>query len=303
MLTVLNTLLPVFGIILAGYVFKYAGFPGRHFWPAAEKLSYYALFPCLLVLKLATTELQGEQPLLMSLALITAVLGVTAGLLVLSRFLPLTGRTFSSLYQGSIRFNTFVGFAAAAAFYGDTGLSLSAVAVAAMIPLINVFCVLVLQYFAQNVRADIKRTLLALVTNPLILACALGITLNLTGVGLNRSLANVMTIFSSAALPLGLLSVGAGIILTSLRDDILPIVLASFIKLIVLPLLVYFICQALGVDRVATRISIIFASLPTAISSYILARQLGGDAELMASIITVQTLLAVITMPIVLTFI
>lgn len=99
------------------------------------------------------------------------------------------------------------------------------------------------------------------------------------------------------ALPVGLLAVGAGLQLQALRAAGAAFVWSSVLKLMLLPVLTWLMADGLGLDHSAQQVLTLYAALPTAASAYILARQLGGSAELMAGIITGQTLLAMLSLP------
>ncbi len=101
-------------------------------------------------------------------------------------------------------------------------------------------------------------------------------------------------------MPLGLLAVGAALDLDAARRGKRVSGLASGLKLLGLPALAYGLCLAFGADGVALFVGVLFAAVPTATSAYILARQLGGDAGFMANLCTLQTLLALVTLPLVL---
>ena len=107
-----------------------------------------------------------------------------------------------------------------------------------------------------------------------------------------------MGILSQAALPVGLLAVGFALNLRALRGAIAPLGWACVAKFLALPLVALMLARIWGAEPLVTQVLILFAALPTASSSYILARQMGGDAPLMAGIITAQTLLAMATLPI-----
>jgi hypothetical protein len=136
----------------------------------------------------------------------------------------------------------------------------------------------------------------SLATNPLIIACAIGIVLNWSGIGLPWLSSSILEIFSRAALPLGLLTVGAGLDVRAVQTATMPVAVASVLKLLVVPLLAALACQILELGGDTATIVVMFAALPTAPSAYILAQQLGGDVKLMAGILTVQTILAALTM-------
>jgi predicted permease len=141
---------------------------------------------------------------------------------------------------------------------------------------------------------------MALLRNPLILACLLGIGLNLGGIGLPGWSADAIELLGNAALPLGLVAVGVALRPQALWHSGRAFWLSSALKLIVTPLIVMALAWIVGLHGAHRDIALLFAALPTATSAYILARQLGGDAELMAAVITGQTLLAMATLPLLL---
>lgn len=289
---------PIFVMILFGFALRRVGFPGDGFWPAAERFTYFVLFPALLVHRLALSRLGDYAVGPVAAAIVSLLLAMTALAYALRPWLKVDGPAFSSVYQGLIRFNTFIGLAVALTVFHAEGGTVAALVMAIMIPLINVLCVLVL-----NAHADMEASLLGVVrglaTNPLILACLVGIGLNLSGIGLPWGSAAVLDILERAALPLGLLAVGAGLQVEAMNRPGL-LAATSGLKLLVFPALAGGLCWLLGAGRLETAILVLFAALPGSSTSYILAQQLGGDAALMAAIITVETALAMITLPLVL---
>jgi hypothetical protein len=165
-----------------------------------------------------------------------------------------------------------------------------------VVTLVNVLSVIVL--VSHRGRALRMRDLLVSVaTNPLILACVAGFGLNATGVGLFGVASSILEILGSAALTLGLLCVGAGLELKRLGRNPPALVAANTLKLMVMPVATWGFCRLLGVEGVTAATAVLFTAAPISASSYVLARQLGGDASLMAGLITISTILAAITMP------
>ncbi len=111
--------------------------------------------------------------------------------------------------------------------------------------------------------------------------------MNLSGIGLPWGSAAVLDILARAALPLGLLAVGAGLRLAALNRPGL-LVAVSALKLLALPALAAMLCWLVQPGRLETAVLMTFAALPGSSTAYILARQLGGDAPLMAAIVTVE---------------
>lgn len=303
MLVVLNALLPVFVLVGLGYVFAARGFPGDGFWLGAERMAYYVLFPALLVRHLARASVDWSVIGPMALIIAITVLSISA-LVVLTRHrLAADGPAFSSVFQGSIRFNSFVGLAATASLYPNRGLAIASLVLAILIPLANILSVTVLAHTSASVQArpSVRHVLGQLARNPLILSCIGGIVLNLSGIGLPGDLDRVIAPLDQAALPVGLLVVGSGLNHGALLQSRLPLAVASLFKLILSPIIAVTTCVALGLGGTAAEVVVLFSALPSAPSAYILAGQMGGDRALMAAILTVETALAIFTLPATLT--
>ena len=294
----ISAVAPVFALILLGFGLRRLGFPGDDFWPHCERLVYYLLFPALLVTRLAVVPLQAEPLADLALALVVPTLAVSAGLLLLRPLAGLSAAGFTSVFQGGIRFNTYIALALGAALDPARGLELTALAAAMLIPLVNLLCVSVLVLFGRDSRSGWPGLLLrGLARNPLILACLAGLAINALGLALPAVAMDTAGLLGQTALPLGLLAVGAGLTLGASRAQLTALVLSGTAKLLVLPLLAWGLCLWAGAAEDITRIAVMFAALPTASSAYILARQMGGDHQSMAAIITLQTLLAMLSLP------
>lgn len=295
-------IIPIFLLILLGWGLRKRGIPGDGFWEPVERLTYFVLFPALLASTLAGADV-GQLPVpAMAGALWTTLILVSVVMLALRPLLPVEGPGFSSLYQGAIRFNTYIGLSVAVALRGEAGLAAAAVVAAIMVPVINLLCVAMLAQFGSGARPSPLGLLREVAQNPLILACLVGILLNLSGIGLPPLIGPTLEILGRAALPLGLLAVGAALRIQALRGLGIPTAVDASIKLLLSPAIAWGALTLLGVEGVALFAGVLFTALPTAPSAYILARRLGGAAELMAGLVTAQTLLALVTLPLVLSF-
>lgn len=288
---------PLFLLILLGAVLGWRRWPGNDFWPQLERVIYYLLFPAMLVSTLATANVEEVPVIRVAIALLGVMVGFAILLWRGQEWLELDGATFTSVFQGSLRFNTYVGVAGAAAIHGGSGATVAAVAVALMVPVVNILCVASFIAAGTLGSANLGRSLLALIRNPLILACLLGITLNLSDVGLPGWSNRTIHLLGAAALPLGLVAVGVALRPHALVRLDRGVWAANLIKLILTPAMVLCLSFLLQLDPISRDVVLLFAALPTATSAYILARQLGGDADLMAALITGQTLLAMVTLP------
>lgn len=296
----LLALLPIALLIALGAALRRARFLAESFWPQAERLGYYVLLPSLFVHGLGTARLDGVPVLTLAAVLVGSTVAVALVLLALRPRLALDGAAFTSVFQGGIRFNNYVGVSAAAGLFGAQGIALAAVANAAIVPTVNILCVLVFAWFGSGGRLAPAAILRQLALNPLVVASALGIALQATGLTLPPGIEPVLKALGQASLPLGLLCVGAALDFGTARTWIRPLAVTSAVKFGLMPLATVLACLALGLRGPAAATALLFQALPTASSSYIMARQLGGDAPLMAGIIALQTVLAGAALPLVL---
>jgi len=296
--SILTSLLPVFLIIICGYVLKKSNFPGDKFWPGAERIVYYILFPALLFSSSAGASWESYSVSSMVWAILAALFIMCGLLLILRPKLSKKDASFTSVFQGSIRFTSYIGFAAVFSLFGDEGLYLTAIFITVMIPMVNILCIMVLVRYGGQ-KGGWHWIFTTVIKNPLVIACLAGMTLNLLGLKLPEMVGNFTTILGKGSLPLGLLAVGASLQFNAIKKTIPEIVYACLLKLLLLPALMWLSCLLIGVDNLSTSVAVLFAALPGSPLSYILAKQLGGDTRLMSSIIAVQTGISMITLPIV----
>jgi predicted permease len=295
---ILSSLLPIFLIIICGYGLKKSRFPGDAFWPGAEQVVYYILFPSLLFSSSARASWEFYSVASMVWAILAALFIMSGLLLLLRPQLTQKDDSFTSIFQGSIRFTSYIGFAAAFSLYGEEGLYLAAVLITVLIPLVNILSIMILvRYGGQD--NGWYWIFVTVLKNPLIIACLAGMLVNLLGVQLPTMIENLTDILGRGSLPLGLLVVGASLQITTIKKSGTEITYACLLKLILMPSLMWLSCTLLGVDSLSTAVAVLFAALPGSPLSYILAKQLGGDTKLMSSIVTVQTGVSMISLPII----
>jgi len=304
--TVLH-ILPIFLLIGLGHLLRIRGLFSLNFWADVERLTFYFLFPALLVYSIGGADIGGLNVMPMASGLIVAALIVAA---VILRFrtqlseppLNLDGPAFCSVFQGVTRPNTYLGLAAAFALFGDAGLALMAVSVVAIIPLVNVLAVVVHQRWASAPATATQSwpgIALQALKNPVIGACLIGAALNITNLGLPPVVGPVLGILGKGALPLGLMAVGAGLDFRTLSQNHRLLGMISGIKLIVLPAVTWSVLVMLGVEGMSMTLALIFAALPVSATSYVMSRQMGGDGPLMAGIVTATTAGSLITLPVI----
>ena len=302
MLLVISALLPVFMVIVLGYFLRQRAVLDASAWRGLENLCYFVLFPALLVKTLAVADLGSAEIVRFSGALLFAILVMSSLLLLayplLHRYFHVSPASFTSLVQGATRWHGFIALSIVGLLLGDEGVAYMAVTMAIIIPLLNTINVMVLAHYG-DAEGDLSRVFIKLLQNPFILACALGAVLNISGLGLTPLLYNAADIIGSGALGIGLLTVGAGIHLSGIRDHRGLVVFGALLRLLGMPALMFTGCLLFGVEGLPRTVAMLAAAVPTASSSFVLARQMGGDAPLMANLITLQVLGAVVTLPLV----
>jgi predicted permease len=301
MAAVLAALLPVFLLIVAGFLLRRV-VVDEVYWRRTEWLAYYVLFPTLFVHTLARADFSGVPAGRVGFTLASAVVLISLMCLALRGMLikryGVDGPSFTSLFQGATRWQTSVALAVSAALFGESGLALAAVAVVAMTPLLNVLNVLILARYASPRHTGRPGVAAMLVRNPFIWGIFAGIVINIVRMPIPEPVSSWAAAIGRVALVVGVITVGGGLRPGHLMP-LRPITFVSTtLKLIVMPAAAISLGAAIGVKGVNLAVIACCSSVPSTSSAYVLARQMGGDAELIAEIITIQTILAVVTMPV-----
>lgn len=296
----ITSLIAVFLVITVGQLARQFFIREDIAWQGAERVTYYLLFPALLIETLAKAKL-GEVPVLKVAAALLIANLITGGLLLALRgrmvtALGIDGPAFTSIFQGIMRWNAFVGLAIVGNLYGDLGVTLISIAFAVLIPVLNVQSVWVLRRYGTGTGAG-GSLWRGLITNPFIIGTLIGLAINFMGLPLPKPVAAALDIVGRCALGVSLLLVGAGLRLGDLTRPTAALAIGVAARLLVIPVIGGLAALALGLSGAALGAVIICLAVPSASASYILARQMGGDAQLMAALLTAQTVLSFATMP------
>ncbi|MFO1268050.1 MAG: AEC family transporter [Rubrivivax sp.] len=288
-------LVPDFLLIAAGWFICRHTALNRPVWDGAERLVYHVLFPALLFEAIVRNppRLEAAAPLAGSAFGLTAVGVVLA--LALAAWPGVDKRTHASGAQTAFRFNSYIALALASRLGGAEAVAAMAVIISVCVPLCNVAAVWPLaRHGGQGYLRELAR-------NPLIIATVAGGLFNALGLRLPEWLAITLARMGAAALPLGLMAVGAGLTLGALREAPLLAAALLAIRHAVLPALAValavFFGAAVGLAPVQQSLLVTFASLPTSSTAYVLAVRLGGHGAYVAGIVTVSTILAMVGLP------
>lgn len=291
--------LPVFVLLALGYGLKKSDFLPDDTWRPIEKLAIHVLYPGFLIPAIWNADLSGGGASAAGAATVTTAVVVATLTLLAKPLMKIDGPAFTSVFQGVIRWNSFVFLPVIQATFGRDGLALAAVVIAVMIPVSNILSVIVLAKWGADQRGTSPLALVkAIFSNPILLACLIGLGLNFAGAPRLTGVAETLELLGAAALPLGLIVAGAGLSFREMARARTTIGAVTVVKMIVTPLVMWQLCRLYGGDQTAQGIALLCGSAPGAASAYVLARQMGGDASLMAGIVAATTVFSVIGIPV-----
>ena len=285
-------LLPDFMLIVCGYLICRHTPLDRSVWDGAERLVYYVLFPTLLFSSILRHPLTpGTAAPLAASGVAVVATGIVLAYAL--RLVPgVDARLHASGAQTAFRFNSYVALALAERLAGTSGVAWTALLVALCVPLCNTAAVWPL---ARHGGHGFWREL---AKNPLILSTGAGLVFNLFGWRLPELATTTLGRIGSAALPIGLMAVGAGLRIGALREA--PVLAAALLAIrhAVLPAVGIALAIGFALPPAQQAVVVAFAALPTASSAYVLAARLGGNGSYVAGLVTVSTLVAMPAVPV-----
>jgi predicted permease len=306
MIAAIESLLPIFCLIGLGFILRWRNVIGEDMWRGVELLGYWVFFPALLAETLIQADLAtlplAEITFTMALAFATMAGGLLALRLPLMRTLNVNGASYSSLFQNATRWNGFIALPILDKLYAKEGVALVAIIMAILVPVANIVNVAVIARNAGARQLTYRQTAYVVFRNPFIWATAIGLAINLSGVRIYEPIMTGMHMLGGAAIGTGLLMVGAGLHAEEARRPSPVVWLGTGLKLLGMPVIVFAWITIFGISGPAVVACMVCAGVPTAMSAYVLARQMGGDATLVATTVTLQTLLSVVTIPLLIIF-
>jgi malonate transporter and related proteins len=304
-LTILNGIVPVFSLIVIGFLLKSNNFLPPNLWAPIERFAVYVLYPGFLIPAIWHADLNATAALPITGGVLGALLIAIIIAFSLRPVLKLSGPTFTSVFQGMMRFNSFIFIPVVSAIYGPQVMSIAAVAISFLIPTSNMVSILVLAKWGEpesGIKPDrsFKGMSLTLLTNPIFASCLLGLTLNLLHAPDVPMFSVTLTMLGQAAIPTGLIMAGAGLSFAYIAAEPKLVLFVSVFKTVALPILSWGICMLLGGDKLAQGVAVACGSAPCAAVAYVQARALGGDAPMMAGVVALTTILSGLSLPLLL---
>ena len=295
----LSAIAATLAIVALGYLLKQLDFLPEAAWQALSPLCYWVLFPGLLFNLMSQADLGAVTLLPFVATIIGASIVIVGFALVAGRAIAMPGPSLSSLVQGALRHNGFLVLSVLQGTFGVAALQLGAIAIAILVPISNIVSVIAILVLSRPAgERNMKRAIISeIARNPLLGSMLIGVSVNLLEIPVPTFLLQAALFLGDGALPLLLLSIGASLRFSAIRSNAVALMLAIMAKILVFPMALVSIGLFVGLDPLALAVLAAVGAAPTASSTFTLASELGGDAQLMAEIVSLQTVAAALSLP------
>ncbi|WP_028972958.1 AEC family transporter [Spirochaeta cellobiosiphila] len=286
---------PIFFMIIIGLILKQTRIIGETFVKESSNIVFKVAMPVMIFQKMSQIE---TIPSALYQGII--IFAVVTTLIVIFSWIfsyQLEGPKRSTFVQGAFRSNiAIIGFAVTEKSFGYEALQVGAVLLAVIMPLYNLFAIILLSRGSSDESQNIfKEVAIKVVKNPLIWGVILGLPIGIFHISIPMFAFDTMSYLSQLTLPLALIGIGASLELKDLDSSKVIWMGASAIKLIVLPAVVLGVSWRFGIRGVVLASMVITAGSPTAVASFVMARTMGGDGKIAGEIVSFTTLFSIVT--------
>ncbi len=292
---IVSTIIPIFIIIFLGIIARQIGFITQTFLEHANRIVYYIAIPAMIFSSISKATLKTQMNFTVILICLGSLICVTLIAWGLSIGLKVNQKTAGSFIQSSFHCNLgYIGLAVAFYYLGDSGFVKAAIIAGFVMILQNVLGVLVLQYYKSSGAKGLDPidTLKRTMTNPVILSAMAGIGFSLLSLKMPIIIDRSLIILKGMALPLALIIIGASLSFEKLKPRFLNALIASVLKIMVLPTIGFALFSIFNVNPADSLPGLILLSSPTATIVYIMGNQIGGDPDFAAATISISTILS-----------
>jgi predicted permease len=298
MAEILKTILPIFVIILLGWSLRRLDFMKEGFVKPANRLVYYVAIPAMIFREIAEANfVQHFSLVLVATTLVPLILVALIGL-ILVRAIRLPRDRVGSFLQCSFHGNLgYIGLAVAFYFLGNEGFTRASILAGFVMLLQNLLSVVALSRFNKepDQRISPLSLLRRVLLNPVIISAVAGMAFSLARLHLPVILDRSLRILSGMALPLALLVIGTSISFDQMRQQLRLTALIGGLKLLLLPATGFILFHLLHLHSIEYVPALILLASPSATISYVMALEMGGDADMATAAISVTTLVSAVT--------
>lgn len=286
MMQVVEAVGPIVLLIGLGAVLARWRFLGAAFAADLNKLAFWVALPALVFRAAATASAPADRTLALFGLLAAGTVGICLAGYAVAMAAGVPGKSRGTFAQAAFRGNLALVGVPVLSFGAPTELvSKAVVLMTAVMIFYNFLAVLVL----HGGRGSLRQTVLSIAGNPLLLAGLLGLLWGVAGWPLPAVADRTLSALGAAAVPIALLCIGGSVLVGPVGGGPAAF-LAAFLKVAVLPLVIFAAARGLGFPPEETRIAVVFAACPTAAASYVMAAKMGGDEALASSAVAVSTL-------------
>ena len=291
---VLVQIAPVFLTLVFGALLRQYGFKDSAPWDMLNGVVYWFLAPMLLFYSILSADLQFGNIVAYLSVLFLGLMATFSVVILICNRLKFSLAICNSTVQGACRHNTFMALAISAALMGEAGLAIATLATAFQVVITNLCVMGYITYYTQNPdsKTNWGKLLLNLLFNPLLLSIFIALVIKVAGIHYIPIISETTSLIGRSAMPLSLLAAGAGLSLTIERDKIIPLVTGVAAKMVIFPVFVVLFGWAFALTPEYFLVAFIYAAVPTAATSYVVARLTGGDAPLLSSMTMFQVILS-----------
>lgn len=295
LLVALNVVLPMFGLMLIGYIAKATGLFDDKTLKQLNRFVFSALISTSLYKSISSSSFKESINIMV---LIVTFLGFALSICIgyfLAKKMAKQRNQIPVIWQGVFRGNNVLyGMALVQFLYNTPSIPVVAGLLAITAPLVNIGCVLIFSVFTGD-KPDPKKFILSVVKNPLIIACVLAFITMGFKIQLPSFVNTIISQLSSAANPLGLVVLGASFKFEKVADNIKAILSVALVRNFIIPFITVSLAVMCGLKGGALTAIVSMFCVPTALSSFAMAASLGGDSDLAGQIVMVTTLISIFT--------
>ncbi len=295
---IIGTTLPIFAVILIGWIARRIGVIPEEFSEPANRLVFYLAIPAMIFRSVAKASLTSQLHvgvLAITLSALLIFFGIswaaaTAGHLERRRF----GTFMQCCFHGNLG---YIGFAVSYYFLGEDGLAQTGIIGGFTMIMQNLLAVIALNLNTDKTGAGKNRMkiFLNVLANPVIIAAVAGIIFSAAHIRMPIIISRTIDILSDLALPMALLLIGASLTFDVMRHGIGAVLSSTVMKLVLLPGVGFLLYRLFGISARAYLPGLILLASPTATISFVMAKEMDGDVQFAVSAISASTVLSAVT--------
>ena len=298
-LVALGVVFPMLVMMASGVILRKTGMADRPLVRRVDAINFHLFLPCLLFYNIYNVDLAQDFSVeILAFAAAGLVLSLALSLLIVPRLVHRRDQV-GVVVQAIVRSNfVMFGLAVTEYIYGEGNAGVAALLSAVVVPAMNVIAVLLLEYWRPegSGRDSGKKLACGIVTNPLIIASALALLLLFLGIRLPAMVVDVVATMSRVATPLAFTMLGATLSLEGLHRNRRVLVWTCLARMVLLPAVALTAAVALGFREVELTALMVFFAAPTAVSSFTMAQQMGGDDKLAGQLVVFSSIFSIGTM-------